>query len=367
MLLPHTKTAPNPPPCPGLAPGAIVCATPGPRPVHARRRPPTVNRRSRPRLRCPLAPAINPHVEIAHRHTLAWTVDLGLVEAGSAKLERLAAARFAWLAARAYPTLDAEPLALVSDWLTFLFFYDDLCDTDEATDPARARELQALEDRLVELGHGAPARDDDTPLARSLADIRGRAAAGGEAWLERLGRHFHEYLEGCRWERLIRIEGRVPSLATYTKLRRLICGAFPCFDFAGMYVDGTSTTFADHVLVQQLEVMANNYLGWVNDVLGLDKDLREGTTSNLVIVLVHQYGLDTDEALDRAIELCNSELEAFLALERQLGLLVHADCRAYVAALAAWMRGQLDWSLETKRYAAGAPDSSSQPLDHVIM
>jgi 5-epi-alpha-selinene synthase len=226
-----------------------------------------------------------------------------------------------------------------------------LCDTMEATRPDYLHALATVETRLIELGQGAVVRADDDRLARSLAHIRARAAeSASHAWLERLGRHIREYIEGCRWERLIRLEGEIPSLATYSKLRLLISAVFPCFDLAGIHVDGARTDFADHVLVKQLEVMANNYVSWVNDIYGLGKEIEESTTSNLVIVIAHQFELDWDEALDRAIEMCNSELEAFVVLERQLDLLVSGDCRAYVRALASWMRGNLDWYSETRRY-----------------
>jgi len=242
-------------------------------------------------------------------------------------------------------------LDLVSDWITFLFFYDDMCDTQKATNPDYLERLVSAENRLVELGHGAPVRDDDTPLDRSLADIRARASAFADvAWLDRLGGHIEEYIEGCRWERLIRLQGQVPSLATYSKLRLLVSAVYPSFDFAGMCIDGARTSFADNILVQQLEVMANNYICWVNDIYGVDKEIGEQTTSNVVIVLAHQHGLSWDQALDRAIELCNTELQAFRALEQQIAKLVDTDCSSYICALEAWMRGNLDWYAETKRY-----------------
>ena len=129
---------------------------------------------------------------------------------------------------------------------------------------------------------------------------------------------------------------------------------FPCFDFAGMYIEGGRDDFADNVLVGQLEVMANNYICWVNDIYGVDKEIAEDTTSNIVIVLAHEHGLDWAAALGRAIEMCNAELQAFLELER-----LAASCRAYVEALESWMRGNLDWYAETKRYAAGQRPASA--------
>ncbi|MFO7567232.1 MAG: hypothetical protein R6X02_31595 [Enhygromyxa sp.] len=276
---------------------------------------------------------------------------MGLVHEQGKKLERFRAARFTWLAARSYPKVGREELELISDWITFLFFYDDMCDTQAAAERDYLEQLVAAENRLIAIGYGAAPAPEDTPLDRALANIRERAAAiASQAWLERLGSHFEEYIEGCRWERIIRVQGQVPSLATYSKLRLLISAVFPCFDFAGMCIDGGRTDFADNVLVQQLEVMANNYICWVNDIYGVDKEIGENTTSNLVIVLAHQFGLGWDQALDRAIEMCNTELEAFLALEQQLDQLADTDCREYVAALEAWMRGNLDWYSETMRY-----------------
>lgn len=321
---------------------------------------PTQGRGARPRLQCELAPAINDHVELTHEHTLAWAVRMGLVHPQGTKFDRFRAARFTWLAARSYPTVGREELELISDWITFLFFYDDMCDTQQATNADYLERLQLAESRLIAVAHGAAVRDDDTPLDRALANIRARAAAFvDQAWLDRLGAHLEEYIEGCRWERVIRLQGQVPSLATYSKLRLLISAVFPCFDFAGMFIDGKRTEFADSVLVQQLEVMANNYICWVNDIYGVDKEISENTTSNLVIVLAHQFELDWDQALDRAIEMCNAELEAFLALERMLLQFADADCRKYLAALKAWMRGNLDWYSETMRYGQADGESLS--------
>jgi 5-epi-alpha-selinene synthase len=320
----------------------------------------TRSRSQGPQLECGFAAGLNDHVEAAHEHSLRWAVAMGLIHGEGPKFERFRAARFAWLAGRAYPRVGARELNLISDWITFLFFYDDMCDTQAATDPRYLDKLVAAENRLLEIAQGSAAREGDSPLERALADIRARAAElASEAWLTRLAAHIREYVDGCRWERIIRLQGQVPSLATYSRLRLLISAVFPCFDFAGMCLDGTRTDFADNVLVQQLEIMANNYVCWVNDIHGVDKELDENTTSNLVIVLVHEFDLDWNTALDRAIEMCNAELEAFATLARQITELADTDCRDYIEALEAWMRGNLDWYAETHRYRTATDDTKS--------
>ena len=305
----------------------------------------------RPRLHCSLPAAINPLVDEAHAHGHAWVVQMGLVGATDAALERCLSARFAWLAARAYPNAEREELFVVVDWLSFLFFYDDLCDTRAVQDGVYRGDLAELEDRLVAVAHGSASASDDDPLARALADIRmrlaGRACAG---WLSRFGSRLAEYVDGVRWERILRVQGRVPSPATYARLRPLNSAVFPCLDLAGIFIDGTDSSFAQATWLSQLEGMANNHVSWVNDVYGIDKEIREQTHANLVVVLAHAHRLSWDDALDRAIEACNVELEAFTALAELARERCDGRGHAYIEAMAAWMRGNLDWYAETARY-----------------
>lgn len=322
---------------------------------------PTQGRGDRPRLECGLEEAINEFVEEAHEHTLRWAVESGLVQDMGSKFERFRGARFTWLAARAYPTVTRGQLELISDWITFLFFYDDMCDTQESTEKDYLKKLVAAENRLIAIGHGAEIDDTDSPLNSALANIRDRVAEqGADAWLGRLGYHIQEYIEGCRWERFIRMQGSIPSLATYSKLRLLISAVYPCFDFAGLCIDGSRTDFADNMLVQQLEIMANNYICWVNDIYGVDKEISESTTSNLVIVLASEHDLSWEAALDRAIEMCNAELEAFMDLEQAIVALGDSESCTYIESLKSWMRGNLDWYAETVRYGMEEGDSLSR-------
>lgn len=279
---------------------------------------------------------------------------MGLVDADGRAIERLRMARFHRLAARTYPAVDVEQLALVSDWITFLFFYDDQCDTPDVVDPTNRERIVAIERRLLELGHGGAPRTDDPPLCRSLGDILHRLARwAAPGWLARLGAHLEEYIHGCRWERRLRTEGRIPGIDTYARLRPMISAVFPCIDLAGALIAGCRPEMADEPIAARLSLMANDYISWVNDIHGLDKEVREGTTSNLVLVLGQEYRLDRADAIDRAVELCNAKLRDFLSLARRLERGSDPCKAAFVAALEAWMRGNLDWYSETMRYGGG--------------
>ncbi|CAB9506669.1 Terpene synthase family, metal binding domain [Seminavis robusta] len=315
----------------------------------------------RPHLTCDnvIEADINEHVEEAHEHALEWALQIGLVRKDTKKFKKFAAARFTWLAARAYPTVGLEELKLISDWIAFLFFYDDLCDTTESVEDGNIHQLAAAEDRLIAIvanhGHNNQESPNDGPIHHSLISICDRAAMmGGGIWLKRLAFHLEEYIQGCRWERVLRLQGKTPSIASYSKLRLIISAVHPCFDFAGLCIDPSKTDFAENPLVQKLEMMANNHICWVNDVYGVDKEIKEETTSNIVVVIAHENGLPWKEALDRSIIMCNKEAEAFVELEECILTLgtVDDNTKAYIHALKTWMRGNFDWYSETGRYKA---------------
>ena len=322
-------------------------------------------RTERPRLFCPIPSAVNTFVEIADLHAYDWVQRWGLISPAGEQSNKFRAARFSWLAARSYSTATKEQLKLVTDWIAFLFCYDDMCDTAPVGGGEHQRLLDGLEDRLIDIIHGAAPRAGDSALAKALADICNRVAVmevDGE-WMSRLAGHFRDYIHGVRWERRLRLRHETPSMATYTKMRPLISAVFPCFDFAAMFTPGLTKQSVDNAYARQLEMVANNHICMVNDIFGVEKEIREGTTCNVVLVLMQEGALSLSAAIDRAVELCNEELAAFFALQSDYTELAQpgAAGASYVGALRSWMRGNLDWYTKTKRYArtghAKGPDT----------
>lgn len=87
------------------------------------------SRKARPRFFCPIPSSVNMFVEAADLHAYEWAHRWGLVSSAGDQSSRFRAARFSGLAARSYSIASEEQLTLVTDWITFLFCYDDMCDT----------------------------------------------------------------------------------------------------------------------------------------------------------------------------------------------------------------------------------------------
>lgn len=319
-----------------------------------------------PKFYCPYSPQINNHVEAVHRHTLQWAVDIGLFAQADKRYQRFEKARFAWLAALTQPYSQLEDLELTADWHTWLFAHDDIVDaTAIGSDP---KQIGAIHTRLFKILEGDRPSQNDSALAHALADIRQRIMDRASlTWAERFIYSVKQYFQGNIWEAANSHENITPDLATYVKLRQHTGAVFSCFNIIYLTLDlSPQAWFLEHLYVQQLAIMANHHICWVNDIMGLQKEIRENNMNNLVLVLQKTHNLTLGEAVSQAINYCDQEMAAFVKLEKRLPSFDPAEqiqLASYLYALHAWMGGHIQWYRETGRYSEFDPDlNGSSPL-----
>jgi 5-epi-alpha-selinene synthase len=307
-----------------------------------------------PTFYCPFPVQINENVEIVHQHTLQWAVDTGLVSQGDKRYQRLEKARFAWLTSLTQPYSQLEDLQLAADWHTWLFAHDDVVDaTAVGRDP---EQVVAIHARFIQVLQGDEPGQFDSRVAHALADIRRRITNRTDPiWAERFAGSVEQYFQANDWEAANRYENITPDLATYIKMRQYTGAVFTCFNIIYLSLDlAPRARFLQHIYVQQLANMANHHICWVNDIRGLQKEIRENNMNNLVLVLQKRHNLTLTEAVKRAISYCDREVEAFIKLEKRLpkfDAVEQDQLAAYLNALRAWMRGHVQWYTETGRYA----------------
>jgi 5-epi-alpha-selinene synthase len=307
-----------------------------------------------PELHCPFAPMINMHVEAVHQHTLEWVGRFDLV-ATEADWQRFRAAKFAWLAARAYPTASLEALKLVAEWNIWLFIHDDQC--DEAGLGRQPAALAALYDELRPIVRGAAPAANSSGIMFALHDLIGRMRArASDEWLERFVYSVDDYFEACVWEARNRAAGRVPDVESYVQMRPFTGALNTDIELIELceriYLPAEVYAHPD---VQRLTLMANNVVCWANDIISLEKELRHGDVHNLVVAIQHEGGCGLQEAVQRARAMHDSEVRAFVDLAERapwFGARIAAELERYLVILRAWMRGNLDWAYDTGRYGA---------------
>jgi 5-epi-alpha-selinene synthase len=313
-----------------------------------------------PRLRCPFPPAINCHADTIHENTVEWLRRFRVFE-GEVAYRKFFATNIGRLAARFHPIGSPEILQLVSDWYAWMFFRDDQRDESElGKDPIK---LAAMNARFLEILKGAEPATEEDSLAHALWDLRQRlrVRAPTGTWMRRFIRSVRDHFDSTVWEAANRLEGLTPDIKVYVRMRPIT---------GGLYVDTEFIEITEHTHlpldvrqhrdVKSLMQASNNVVCWANDIISLEKEVQRGDVHNLVLVLQQKLDLSLQEAVDRAAEMYDAEIQKFVELEPQLpsfGKAVDANLRTFVSVLRTRMRGNLDWSLESGRYQS-AIDSS---------
>ncbi|GAB7184256.1 hypothetical protein ATKI12_4087 [Kitasatospora sp. Ki12] len=317
-----------------------------------------------------LPPRMSPYREELERLILEWADRYGLVDGPRAR-KRLADTHLGELIARCYPDLRAERLSPLAGWFTWAFVIDDLYDdwapTDAADDTRTTlRMLAALTLRSAEpsppAGDAPPPAGDAPPLADELAEVW-RRLAGRQSiqWQLRFITHMGQFLDAFRYEAVNREHRHVPALSGYAQLRRVSGGITPSLDLLE-YAAGLEVPALLHES-EQLRTMvdkASDVVVWVNDVLSLQKELVVGEVTNGVLAVSRELGCGIQDAIDHVYRKVARDIGVFLDAEESLTTLCgswhglreadRAAVGAFAGGMKAWMRGNLEWGVNSGRY-----------------
>ncbi len=275
--------------------------------------------------------------------------------------QRYCDTRFDLLAAYQYAGQSLDAAVLHSHLMTWFFVFDDIMDIDHGQDEDLRTFRSELCKRHLEILSGAAADDRDTRCILAFYDFlqQVKALARGERsfWNDRMVHHLKEYVQGAYWESLIGpTTDANANTALYLQVRHMAVGVAPCLDLMALAAGIPGKPFSDNYYVQRLERMAINYSIWVNDLAGLNRDLKRGL-GNIIFTLMRDHSLDFAEATRMVGRMCDGELVAFLQVEKQLPMLLGPEFEknrtgyeAYIGVMKRWMRGLLDWSARSDRY-----------------
>ncbi|CAL1519247.1 terpene synthase family protein [Chitinophaga sp. MM2321] len=308
-----------------------------------------------PRIQYPFPSRINHHVQEAQQHITDWVNHYRLLTTEKA-VTRFSKARFAWLAARAFPDAALDELCLIADFNTWLFILDDQC--DEAAAGRKSAYLKSIMAGLMDIlhynKHVTP--KDGGPLPSALSSIWERMRAiSSPAWRLRFIRSMEDYFNSCLWEAENREAGIVPTVADYVRMRPFTGALFADVEaidiIEKIYLP---EEMLQHALLKRMVLACNNIVCWANDLFSCNKEARQGDVHNLVLVLQHANKSTLQQAVDEAARMHNEEVAIFVALEKLLPLSSTEkdyELLRYVAVLHSWITGNFDWSLhDTGRY-----------------
>lgn len=311
-----------------------------------------------PDFYCPVDSALNPHAEEGDRFAIEWASRLGLITGED--VWGIGPAHLGHLAGYSHPDVELPALRIAIAWLDWLMVYDDgVLDKWARVSQLDQPTITALQHRILDIMRGQGEAEcgggQDDPLDRGMRAIRSDIVRLAPDWdMTSFVRGFARYLQANVWEATNIWRREPPGLSVYTNMRRHTGCLFPTYELSAV-LGGIRLPAAtrEHVALRQLEIMANNYTCWLNDVFSFERERVDGQVNNLVAVLRHEFGLSYQEAADRAVVMCRVEMDSYLELKDRLpslGLDVDDDLARYLRVLESWMRALLDWHRMTFRY-----------------
>jgi len=329
----------------------------------------------------PYPARLNPNYERARVHTREWARELGMLEGSGVWEEHdLDSHDYALLCSYTHPDCDGQVLDLVTDWYTWVFFFDDhFLEIFKRTLDREGG--KAYLDRLpafmpMDLTGGFP--EPTNPVEAGLADLWARTVPHMSAeWRARFAESTRNLLNESLWELSNINAGRVSNPVEYIEMRRKVGGA-PWS--AGLVEYAARAEVPAPVAdARPLRVLRDAFSDGVhlrNDLFSYEREIGdEGELSNGVLVLETFLGCTTQEAADQVNELLTSRVQQFEntvltelgPLFAEFGLTPEECARvlAYAKGLQDWQSGGHEWHMRSSRYMNGGGVGGSSPFSQI--
>ncbi|MCZ7440039.1 hypothetical protein O7598_26805 [Micromonospora sp. WMMC241] len=302
---------------------------------------------------CPFPDRSHPGGAAAAGYVRQVAAEIGLVGPSSAKV--LNGIALGEAAALTFPDTDQDRLQVATLWIAFLVLFDDAWSDLVDFDGAWRSRVRAQHDSIEEVLGGRPAGPAHGPLVRLLARILDDIARiDPEFDTTRLRQEIRNYLAATLWELDLRSRGRVPDLSSYLLMRRV---------FSTMSVQVELDWFVDrlalpeavrlHPCVRLVDAAVADYGCIANDLYSLDAERRDGISSNIVIVLEHEYDWPEDRAVAYARRLAEQALATFQHIRAEPGSFGLPDdeaVRRYFHHYESFMSAAVRWPARSARY-----------------
>ena len=324
-------------------------------------------------IRMPYPLRLNPHLETARGHLMAWSQRTGILGPvpgvpgpGLWREKDLRGFDLALAAAGMAPDASGPGLDLVAGWLCWGTYADDYYPAvfGAARNLAAAKAQNQRLLALMPLSPQSPAAPPPAnPVESGLADLWSRstpAMTAGERDSLRAG--VADMIGSWLWELAGEMLHRVPDPVDGIEMRRLTFGARLTMTLA--QISGREPLpgeLGQARAVRELQDSASDYLCLVNDIFSFQKEVEfEGQVHNTVLAVQCFFDCTPAQAVAIVADLANARMRQFewvvstglpaLCEERQLDLRATEAVQRHVGELQDWMAGVLNWHARTLRY-----------------
>lgn len=133
------------------------------------------------------------------------------------------------------------------------------------------------------------------------------------------------------------------SLDTYVTLRRDSSGCRPCWALIEVANHLNIPDYVmEHPAIRKLGDETNDLVAWSNDIFSYNKENVIADTHNMIPIVMHEYQVDLQEAIDFVGRMCQQAIDRFNLQWRNLPKwdeAIDRDVQIYANGLAMWIIG----------------------------
>ncbi|MFF9691431.1 terpene synthase [Streptomyces sp. NPDC014623] len=305
-----------------------------------------------PQLWVPLPSGIHPGWREIDERSALWLDRFGLYS-DRAQRERLTRISVGGLTSRGAPSGRLAALQWTSDFLMWLFAFDDeFCDEGlvAASPDATLLVITKLQ-RVVEVPWAAPVEDH---YGAALRELRLRLDdLTTPVQIARWAFSFRAYLQGQIWMAANNAQGRIPSLCDHLSVR-LDSSGVKIFSTLSEIIHGYDLPAADYERYDVwgfVEVFAS-IIGWSNDLVSYHKEHQRSQDGygHIVDLIAYERNCSLDEAVNETAVMHTRAMALYLRLREQILRDADHELRRWITDCDSWIRADYGWSLTTHRY-----------------
>ncbi|MEV6258980.1 terpene synthase family protein [Nocardia sp. NPDC051929] len=311
----------------------------------------------------PPYPPVNPAVEQAEEETIAWLWRIGFLTT-PVQEAHLRSFKFGLYHGICTPSVDLAHLLIGVKWFCWGSLADDQYDNFDWGERDR-RMAAVLRDMRTVLSGGTPAGTPNAVI-KGFADYWPELTAGlSPRRRRRITDHFLDYVQAIAFQNRYHAAARIPDAATFMMMRRnTIAMIFQADVLEIVSQLHIPDPLRDSLLFREMVWCFADVTAWHNDVYGLEKDIADGQTCNVVRVTAASEDCTLQQAVDRVLHRAERRQLLFLELQRQLpDLAAHLDLSPDAATqaarlaqdLRAYTYANLVWIQHTRRYDLDRP------------
>ncbi|KAI1175881.1 terpene synthase [Nemania sp. FL0916] len=305
--------------------------------------------------------AINPAQEKTSEEVDRWLATLKIDEKKKTKHRKRG--NYNLLTAIYYPDCKEDKILALTQFLYWIFFFDDEIDTGgELTKDAEGTRQQIKDaNQCIEDCLGPKPNYTPPPGVRYTVEmlypiLRDLRAGLYPVSLERLRRELHDYVNGVGRQQRVRTADRLPDPWYHFQIRSDDVGVVPSITQNEYAMD---FELPDHIryheAVELIVAGCTKITILLNDVLSLQKEFRDSQLENIVLLFMNSYKLSLRSAIDRVLDLIREHYDICVAAEERLPWSktddkLNDDIREYIRGTQRLATGTCYWSYLCERY-----------------